>query len=141
MAAPKSYWGERVIGVIGAHELTGVVKYTVRPIGDGIGSTESMDGQLTRWGKSWTRCEIDVELLQSSPSNDVLSSILSVDKKSNGAGTFAFALSDLNGSSMVTASSAWVRNYPEQGFTDTGDQTRSWTIETDSSTQLNAGGI
>lgn len=141
MAGPKSYWGERVVVVYGA-QLTGVKKVTVRPKDGDIGSTASMDGiDEVIWGQSWTKAEIEIELLQSSKSNDVLSAALAAIKKGYGAAVMPFAMSDLNGSSMVTAAAAWPRNYPEQGFTETGDQTRVWTLETSVSTQINAGGI
>ena len=142
MAGPKSYWGERVLTIFGL-QLTGVKRVTIKPKDEDTGSTVSMDGDnKIIWGRSWTEAEIEVELLQSSKSNDHLSALFTAFKKSYGtAGVLPFAMSDLNGSSLVTAGAAWIRNYPEQGFTETGDQTRVWTLETDTTAQINAGGI
>lgn len=141
MAGPKSYWGERVIVVFGGAQVTGLKRVTIRPKDGDNGSTVSMDGQETVWGQSWTKCEIEIELDQSSKTNDVFSAALTSFKKSYGGTALPIAISDLNGSSMLTAASSWIRNFPEQGFTESGDQTRVWTLETDTSTQLNAGGL
>lgn len=141
MAGPKTYWGERVITVYGGAQVTDLVRVTIKPKDGDIGSTVSMDGKETIWGQSWTKCEVEIELRQSSKTHDVLSAALSAIKKGYGAAVLPLAVSDLNGTSMITAAAAWPRNYPEQGFTESGDQTRVWTLETDVSTQINAGGL
>lgn len=88
-----------------------------------------VDGEVTRVRLHNNSGMATVTLMQSSEGNDTLSGLLERDKAApNGAGIGAFLLKDLNGNTLVRASKAWVKGYPETSF-DKSVSERAWEIE------------
>jgi hypothetical protein len=89
---------------------------------------EGTDGSLVR-SKTQSRVgTATISLLQTSSSNDFLSSMLLTDESvANGAGVGTFVVEDLQGTTKFKALKAWVDGWPEQTFDRTAKE-RAWTI-------------
>lgn len=87
------------------------------------------DGTGTRSKSSNRSGRVTVTLMQSSPSNDVLSDFALADEATNGA-ALPLMVKDINGTSLYSAEKAWlVKTAPaEHGREATG---REWVFETD----------
>ena len=72
--------------------------------------------------------KVEVTLSQTSPSNDMLASAHLADELL-GAGVYPFTVKDLNGTTLVTASEAWVAK-PADVEEGKEVSPRAWTIET-----------
>lgn len=73
--------------------------------------------------------KVTLTLLQSSSSNDDLSDFALLDE-TTGAGTFPFLLKDADGTTLVSAVTAWVQKFPNAEYAKDVSQ-REWVIETD----------
>ena len=86
-----------------------------------------MDGVTSRAKSSDRSGEIVITLAQTSPSNDVLSTLAVLDETAN-AGVIPVIVSDLSGRSIHASSSAWVRKSADAEYgKDISD--RQWTID------------
>lgn len=85
-------------------------------------------GEVARTKTSNTSGSFTITLLQTSPSNDFLSSVAELDRRSNG-GVGAALLKDLSGNTIISASEAWIRKQPSTEF---GNEisSREWIIDT-----------
>lgn len=86
------------------------------------------DGEAARARSRNRSGKVSVTLMQTSPSNDVLSAALAIDEL-GGDGTGALLVKDLSGRTIVEAESAWVTKPPGAEF---GNEvgSREWTLET-----------
>lgn len=73
--------------------------------------------------------EIEITLLASSASNDVLNAAADSDEK-DGTGVGAFQIKDLNGTSICHATNAWIKKKPDMEFAKEVSN-RVWVLETD----------
>lgn len=98
------------------------------------------DGEGTRSKSNNLSARITITLMQDSPSNDDLSTILKADLEADAIAD-GIQVKDLNGTSLYIAEKAWIVRYPtsEFGREATG---REWIIETDNlaDEQTNVGG-
>lgn len=70
-------------------------------------------------------------LLQSTQTNDLLSAIHNVDLLSpNGDGVGPYLLKDLQGTTLYTAETMWIKKFADLSYSDEVDA-RVWTLETD----------
>lgn len=70
---------------------------------------------------------VAVQLLQSSPTNDLLSAIADQDEQfGTGAGTLM--IKDLRGTTLIRATNAWIRKYPDPEFAKTHTN-REWIFD------------
>lgn len=88
-----------------------------------------VDGEGTRAKSNNKSGKIEIELMQSSSSNDDLSAFAAADELSN-TGAVPFFLKDNSGRTIATALTAWVQKYPDQPYAKEVS-TRKWTLETD----------
>ena len=86
------------------------------------------DGYTDRVKNNATSLKITVQLAQTSPVNDQLSALLIADKLTL-KGIVPFAYKDLNGTSFVTAKSAWLTG-PSTITNGEEGKVREWIIET-----------
>ena len=71
---------------------------------------------------------VELTLMQSSASNNILSAFLSADELSN-SGKFSFYMEDASSKTVISASEMWVQQAPTVEFgKELGD--RVWTLET-----------
>jgi len=90
------------------------------------------DGEGTRTRSRNTSGKLEFSLMQSSDSNDYLSSLALADEASN-AGTVACLIKDGSGRSVWGALTAWVQKLPDADLAKEV-QTRTWVLETDNIT-------
>lgn len=126
----KTYSADQVTVLIGAHIASGFADGTFVQIeenGDGVTSVAGADGEVARSMSTDPRKKVTVTLLQTSGTNDVLSTLYEADKISKN-GTFPITIKDLRGTTMFGASTAWVVKKSNVSF---GKQveSREWTIE------------
>jgi len=75
------------------------------------------------------RCEIEITLLQTSPSNLVMQGIVTLDKGGNGVGPLI--IKDASGNSLFTALTAWIKKEPDVTFSSDAIESYTWTLECD----------
>lgn len=73
--------------------------------------------------------KITLTLMQTSPSNDILSAQALIDEQTNG-GSSAAEVRDSNGTSLHAAENAWVKKTPDSEYSNEGG-TREWVLETE----------
>lgn len=89
------------------------------------------DGTVSRSKSNDLRATVTIRLMQTSPSNDVLSALLQVDLNADGgAGVGAFMVTDVQGTTLLIGENAWIMKFPDQNFGREA-QERSWTIKVD----------
>lgn len=87
------------------------------------------DGEATRVKSNDGSATIAITLLQSSPTNDALSTIATADALSN-LGVFPFFLKDNLGTTLVAAATCFISKLPDMTFGKTQND-RVWNIMTD----------
>ena len=86
------------------------------------------DGEVTRSKTNDDRATITVRLMQSSPTNDLLSAIhLSDANTPGGVGVGPFLLIDRQGTTLVNAEKCWISKEPNISLDRTATE-REWTI-------------
>jgi len=81
---------------------------------------------------------VELTLMQTSQTNDVLSGLLDADEADN-AGKFSFALTDVNGNTLISSTDMWVQQPPAVEFgKELSD--RVWTLETGNLIYASIGG-
>jgi hypothetical protein len=86
------------------------------------------DGEAARVRNRNRSGQVTITLQQTSVSNDVLSAAAALDELGSG-GVGALLIKDLNGSTLVSALSAWVRKVPDAELGKELGQ-REWVLET-----------
>ena len=98
-----------------------------------------VDGEGTRSKNNNLSGKITITLMQSSLSNDDLSTFQQLDEQS-GAGALPFLMSDANGTTLVSALTAWVQK-PADDTEAKEVSTRVWVIETDNMSKFTGGNV
>ncbi|QDJ52807.1 phage structural protein [Bordetella hinzii] len=128
----KTYAPGQVKVVIGAVALSGFAEdtfVTVAEIGEGISSVAGADGEVARSMSRDSRLRITVTLLQTSAGNALLSALHDADRSTDGNGVVPVAVTDLRGTSLHAAESAWIVKKPDAAYAAKVG-TREWVIET-----------
>ncbi|WP_196595245.1 phage structural protein [Pectinatus frisingensis] len=136
----KTYNPKDITIIAGYQQLTGFSEddmIEVKPRGDGIVPYDGADGEVGRSIDPNNCLEITVTLAQTSASNDVLSAFYTADKNT-GNGMFPFVVKDLSGTTVISATQAWVLKYADSKIGRKID-TRQWTIQTGQA-DVNIGG-
>ena len=105
---------------------------------DMVTSQVGADGEVARSRNSDRRVTIEITLLGTSPSNDVLSGLVVADELS-GSAMFPITIQDLRGTTMFLAAQCWVKRKPDVGF---GAElaTRTWQFEAGAPSVHHVGG-
>lgn len=85
------------------------------------------DGFTTRVKSNNYGAVMTLTLAQTSPSNDVLSGILALDRAQN-AGVVPVLIKDMSGTTLVFSSTAWIQQFPDMAF-GSEINNRAWTID------------
>lgn len=85
------------------------------------------DGFTTRVKSNDYGAVMTLTLSQSSPSNDVLSGILALDRAAN-AGVVPIFVKDMSGSTVFFAATGWIQQFPDSSFGNEINN-RGWTID------------
>lgn len=112
--------------VIGGYQLTGWETISIARSVEGFTQIRGIRGKHTRVRNADTSAIINIPLLQTSPSNDVLSTIHELDLE-NGTGRIALTLKDNSGRSLFSSNEAYITNYPDVVYSGQFEY-RSWKI-------------
>lgn len=85
------------------------------------------DGFTTRVKSNNYGGTLTLSLAQTSPSNDVLSGLLALDRLSN-QGLFPLLIKDMSGNTVVFSESAWIQQFPDITFGNEMNN-RDWVID------------
>lgn len=126
----KTYDPKSLSIIIGGHIVSGLDD------GEFVKASRNQDAYTTKVGAdgeaSRTRSQdksgmLEITLLQSSASNDVLSGYLLADEINNG-GQVPILVRDANGTTLIASESGWIKKAPEVSMgKDMGS--RTWAIE------------
>jgi hypothetical protein len=95
---------------------------------DGFIVIEGSDGSVARSKRLTRLVDLEITLLQTSTSNAYLSMLYNLDQNQpNGAGIGSFVLEDLQGTTLVICTRAWV-NKPADIQLDRGATARKWPL-------------
>ena len=96
-----------------------------------------ISGAPTRFKVNKSIAKVTIRLTQTSPSNDLLSSYVELDRVSN-AGVFPLMIKDNNGTSLFTSTAAYVDQVPSMEYaSETKD--REWVIKATNVTKFIGG--
>lgn len=114
--------------ILCGYTLTGVVSVTLKWKGaKPIRVVRGLNGQHTRVLNKDLYATVELEILQTSITNDILTSILVQDRRTQSARA-EFSVTDTRGSTMYQSTNAFLSAYPDIGLS--GElQTRTWGIE------------
>lgn len=129
--ATRFYDPDQVVVYFAGNRLQGFADgefITVEQLSDAFGDVVGTDGEVARSKSNDRRATATVKLLQTSPSNDALSTIHATDlDAANGAGVGTFLMQDLQGTTLVHAEQAWIVKYADQS-NDRTAKSRDWQI-------------
>lgn len=90
---------------------------------------EGTDGTVVRSKRNTRLIDIELTLLQTSASNAFLSMLLALDvNQPNGAGIGSFVLEDLQGTTLILCTRAWLQK-PADVTLDRGATARKWPLK------------
>lgn len=118
--------------------------------GDGITITRESDtftsvvglkGSVARSKTNDNRATIEINLMNTSPTNAALSAIALADREApGGAGIGALLIVDLSGTSLYMSGNAWIKRVPDPVFGREAS-TRTWTFEVDELRDFTGGNL
>jgi hypothetical protein len=86
-----------------------------------------VDGEVSRAKNKNRGGKVTLTLMQTSPSNDILSAFQQADEQA-GTGVFTIVVRDANGATLLSAADAWVKKPPKLVFAKEV-QAWQWTID------------
>ena len=99
----------------------------------------STDGMGTRSKTNNDAATVTIKLIQSSPANDGLTALWTLDRNANnGAGVVPLLINDKSGRSVYTALECWIQKQPDISF-DREATVREWTIKVNALVPYTAG--
>ncbi len=130
--AAKHYNPKDVVIIFGPVIVEGIADGTfveVEPNEDAVSLYIGGDGKGTRAMSNNRSGTVKVTLSQASKTNEQLSVQHEIDR-STGGGVWPLMIKDLNGTTLFTAATAWVKRQPNASF-GTKIETRQWVLESD----------
>ena len=109
-----TYDPRRVEIIYGTKRLTGMADddmVTIEPLGDGAVQYVGADGEVARSMDPNRTYKITVNLASTSKSNDYLSKVYNLDRKT-GNGILPLMVKDLSRTTLFSAEAAYIANYP-----------------------------
>lgn len=137
----RTYAPDKILMLVGAVPMTGYAEDTfveIAPNADLSSIQVGADGEVARSIGTNKTCTVTLTLQQTSPSNDVLSSLIEVDALTGGQ-LFPLTVQDLLGRSIFVVSQAWISRRPNIAFGREAG-TRAWTILTGAPSAWFSGG-
>lgn len=136
--AVNTYSPKDVILTIGGYQIAGWDNISIRRRSPGFTTVAGIRGKHTRVPSNDSSANITLSLVQTSPSNDVLSQIHTLDLL-DGTGRIALTLKDLSGRSVFDSNEAYILDYPEVLFSG-GIEYRSWSLFCQTTNTYSVGG-
>lgn len=134
----NTYSAKDVILSIGGYKIAGWENISISRSVQGFVTVRGIRGKHTRVPTNDSSATIVVSLIQTSPSNDVLTAIHSLDL-TNGTGRIALTLKDFSGRSVFNSNEAYILGFPETVFADDFEY-RSWSIFCQTTDTFEVGG-
>lgn len=104
---------------------------TITKESDAFSSVVGTDGEVSRSKTNDRRATVEIILMSTSPTNDILSAIHVADINApGGAGVGSFLVTDLGGTSLYAAGNAWIKRSPDVTYGREPNE-RTWTLEVD----------
>ena len=131
--AVKEYDSASVFVSVGGVPISGFAadsKVTIVRNNDAYTLQMGSDGEAARSKSNDKSGRMTIQLLQTSPSNAILSAFALADEVTPGGAVFPFACKDLNGGSLHTAQTGWIVKKPDAEYVVEAGP-REWIIETD----------
>lgn len=129
--AVKTYLPDQFKIIFGTETMTGLDDgdfITVSPGSDRFSKVVGADGEVIRTRSNDYTHDIEIVLLQSSSSNDYLSTVFDLDRVS-GTGALPLSIVDLSGTTVRFWASAWIVQEPAAANgKESGN--RTWTLTT-----------
>ena len=128
----KTYDAKQVSVIVGGHIVEGLADgtyVTVTRNNDSFALTMGADGEGARAKSNDKSGTVELTLLQTSASNDVLTGFANADEISN-SGQVPILIKDQNGSTLVEAATAWIQKPADVTFGKEIEE-RSWVLESD----------
>jgi hypothetical protein len=98
---------------------------------DAFSDVVGTDGEVSRSKTNDRRATVEIILMNTSPTNDLLQAIHLADLIGpGGAGVGALLVTDLNGTSLYTAGNAWISKAPDVTYGREANE-RTWTLRVD----------
>lgn len=134
----NTYSPSEVVFEIGGYQLSGWDTMAVVRRVQSFTPVAGIRGKNTRVPSRDTSATITISLIQTSPSNDVLSRIHQLDIE-RGTGRMTILLKDNSGRSVFSSDEAYITGYPEVTFS--GDfEMRTWSIFCQKTQSFTVGG-
>jgi hypothetical protein len=131
MSKKKTFDSRQLSIIIGTHIVSGYSENSILTLSlDAPEWVETVDanGVTTRRKNNNNNATAVINLTQASPSNDVLSTYLNLDRQFS-TGSFPVVIKDNNGSMLVTSDEAYIDVSANGNIDATGENERSWTIK------------
>lgn len=128
--AVRTYDPKSVIVSIGGIPVSGYADGTFLEItadDQQFSKVVGADGYTTRVKSNNYGGVLTLTLSQSSPSNDILSALLNLDRVSN-AGVVPILIKDLSGTSLIFSAAGWIQQFPDLSFGNEIND-RAWTFD------------
>lgn len=138
----NTYNPDAVVITIGGFPIGGYADGTFVEVGsvsDAVSSVSGADGEVARAVGTDLRHSITLTLLQTSKSNDILSTLLMLDRKSTGGAMVPVSIQDLSGRTMFAASQCWIKKAANITLSK-GIEPRQWMLETGEPAVYTVGG-
>lgn len=127
--ATKFYDADQVVIYFGGKRIQGFADgefITVEQVSAGFDDVVGTDGEVARSKSNDRRVKVVVKLLQTSASNDDLTTIHAADLDApNGEGVGTFLMQDLQGTTIVHGDSSWITKFPDAS-NDRTSKSREW---------------
>lgn len=127
MADLHTYDPAKVVVTFNGLRLTGIQKVTVKRDEDAVMKHVSTDGTVTRAINRHRGGEVTVDIVQSSPTNDILSAFAQ-DDEDLALLTGVLQVEDLFGTTLEYAGHAWIKKTPDSNF-EKEVQDRAWVFD------------
>lgn len=126
MLAVNTYSPKDVKLIIGGYTIVGWDSLSINQRSQGFVPIYGIRGKHTRSPTEDTSATLSLTLIQTSPSNDVLSTIHELDRI-NGTGRIALTLTDLSGRTVFFSNEAYILGYPDVNFSGQFEY-RTWSL-------------
>jgi hypothetical protein len=131
MANTKDYDPNKVTITVGGNIIEGFADSTFVTVSRNNQTwavASGASGEHARAKSNDKTGNVELTLMQTSASNDILSAYMLLDESSANSGKFPFAISDANGNTLIAAVEMWVQQPPSVEYgKELGD--RVWTLE------------
>lgn len=126
MLEVNTYSPKDVKVIIGGYTIVGWDNISISVRSQGFIPIYGIRGKHTRSASEDTSATLSLTLIQTSPSNDVLSTIHALDLV-NGTGRIALTVTDLSGRTVFFSNEAYILSYPEVSYSANFEY-RTWSL-------------